>query len=95
MISLNIQIKLIIFSLIFGFIFSILLDVLYNFLKNKNKISSIFISFIFIFFMTIIYFIGIEKIGYVIFHIYSIFCIIIGFISYDFILKIIANKCKK
>ena len=95
MISLNIQIKLIIFSLIFGFMFSFLLDFLYGIIKDKNKFISIFLSFVFICFMTIIYFIGIEKIGYIIFHIYSIICIIIGFISYDLILKMIANKGKK
>ena len=95
MINLSIQIKLIVFSLIFGFMFSILLDILYIFLSNKNKFISIFLSFIFICFMTIVYFIGIKNIGYVIFHIYSIICIIIGFISYDLILKMIANKGKK
>lgn len=95
MINLNIQIKLIIFSLIFGFMFSIILDVLYMFLSNKNKFMFISLSFIFICFMTIIYFIGIDKIGYVIFHFYSIICIIIGFISYDLIFKMIANRGKK
>lgn len=95
MINLSIQIKLIVFSLIFGFMFSILLDILYGYLKDKNRFIFISMSFIFICVMTIIYFIGIRNIGYVIFHIYSIICIIIGFISYDLLLKMIANKGKK
>lgn len=95
MISLNIQIKLIIFSLIFGFLFSIILDIFYGIVKKMNKIFSIILSFFIVFLMTIIYFIGIKKIGYVIFHFYSIIAIVIGFISYDLIIKIIANKYKK
>ena len=95
MIDLNIQVKLIIFSLIFGFLFSILLDALYIVLKEKNRYFSIILSFLFICFMTIIYFIGIKKIGYVIFHIYSILCIIIGFVCYDLIWNIVANVRKK
>ena len=92
MINLNIQIKLIIFSLIFGFLFSIILDVFYKIIKNVNKIYSIIISFLLISFMTLIYFIGIKQIGYVLFHIYSILAIIVGFISYDIL---IANINKK
>ena len=95
MIDLNIQIKLIVFSLIFGFLFSIVLDIFYSIVKNKNKLYSLIISFIVILFMTIIYFIGIKQIGYIIFHLYSILAIIVGFISYDMIIKMIANKHKK
>ena len=95
MIDLNIQIKLIIFSFIFGFLFSILLDSFYIFIHKLNRLSAIIISFILIFLMTVIYFIGIKQIGYVIFHFYSIIAIIIGFILYDCILRLIAKQKKK
>ena len=95
MINLSIQIKLIIFSFIFGFLFSLVLDFFYKLIKNINKVFSILMSFFLILFMTIIYFIGISKIGYIIFHIYSVLIIVIGFFTYDIIIRIIANKDKK
>lgn len=95
MIDLNIQIKLIVFSLIFGFLFSIILDIFYILVNKMRMIYSIFLSLIIIIFMTVIYFIGIKQIGYIIFHFYSILAIIVGFISYDLIIKMIANNNKK
>lgn len=95
MIELSIQIKLIIFSLIYGFLFSIVLDIIYPQIKKTNKVNQIVLSFFLILIMAIIYFVGIDKIGYIIFHLYSIFAIVIGFISYDVIVNLIAKKIKK
>ena len=95
MIEISIQLKLLIFSLIYGFLFSIILDILYPLIKKTNKIYQIIISFFLILIMAIIYFIAIDKIGYVIFHLYSILAIIIGFISYDIIINVIAKRLKK
>lgn len=95
MIDLNIQFKLIIFSFIFGFFFSSALDSFNKLIKKCNTFLQILFSFLFIMFMTIIYYIGINKISYAIFHIYSIISIIIGFILYDILIKIIANNNKK
>ena len=91
MISLDIQFKLIIFSFIFGFLFSAFLDWF-----NKKTISlknylKFIIYLIIIILLTIVYFIGIQKIGYAIFHIYEILSIIIGFVSYDVAIKLIAK----
>ena len=95
MIDLTIQFKLIIFSFIFGFLFSSLLEIFNAKVKRYPKIVEIIFSTILVSFMTLIYFIGIKKIGNAIFHIYSIISIIIGFILYDILIKIIANKNKK
>lgn len=95
MIELSLQIKLLTFSLIYGFLFSIILDVLYPIVKKYKKIYQMILSFLLILLMAIIYFIAIDKIGYIIFHLYSIFAIIIGFVSYDIIINIIAKKIKK
>ena len=95
MIDLNVQLKLIIFSFIFGFMFSALLEI---FNKKINKCKSylkFLFSMILIIIMTYIYFIGIQKVGNGIFHIYSIISIIVGFILYDIIIYKIANKDKK
>lgn len=95
MIALSLQFKLIIFSFIFGFMFSVILEVFNKKIKKYSTIVEILLSFIFIIIMTYIYFIGIQKIGNAIFHIYSVLSIIIGFVIYNIILKIIANNNKK
>lgn len=95
MIDLTIQFKLIIFSFIFGFLFSLLLESFNKLIKKQSIFVEILSSFIFVSFMTYIYFIGIQKIGNAIFHIYSIISIIIGFILYDILIKIIANNNNK
>lgn len=95
MIDLDIQFKLIIFSFIFGFLFSSLLE---WFNKKINKYSvyiKLLFSILLVGFMTYIYFIGIQKIGNAILHIYGIISIVVGFILYDIIVKLIANIPKK
>ena len=66
-------------------------------IKNHDSILSLFLdlSFFFILLMAIIYFIAIDKIGYVIFHLYSILAIIIGFVSYDILIIVIAKNIKR
>lgn len=83
MISLNVQLKLIIFSFIFGFFFSAVL----KFLNGKKSKYKNIINFIFLFVMTIVYFIGIQKISNGILHIYSVLCIVVGYILYELIEK--------
>ena len=95
MIDLSLQFKLIIFSFIFGFLFSFSLECFNKLIKRYSTFIEIILSFLFVLFMTFIYFIGIEKIGNAIFHIYSILSIIVGFLCYEFIIKIIANNNKK
>lgn len=95
MINLNIQIKLIIFSLFFGFFFSFLLETFNKKIKKYKVYIKIIFSCFLVIFMTFIYFIGIQKIGNAILHIYSIISIIIGFLLYDLIIKLIAKNNKK
>ena len=95
MIDLTLQFKLIIFSFIFGFMFSFFLEEFNKIIKKHSIVIELLLSFIFIVIMTFIYFIGIQKIGNAIFHIYSILRIIVGFVVYDIIIKIIANNNKK
>ena len=95
MIPLYIQIKLIVFSFIFGFMFSIILDVFNKNIKKLSKSIKILLTFLLISSMSFIYFIGIQKIGNAILHIYSILSIIVGFSTYDIIIKLIANTKKR
>jgi len=66
--------------------------------KKINKYSTyikLILSVLLVGCMTYIYFIGIQKIGNAIFHIYGIISIVVGFILYDIIIKLIANNNKK
>jgi len=91
MIDLQIQFKLIIFSFIFGFLFSSFLEWFNKKTDNLKSYLKFITSLIVIIILTIVYFIGIQKIGYAIFHIYEILSIIVGFITYDMIIKLIAK----
>ena len=95
MIDLELQIKLIIFSFIFGFLFSSLLEWFNKKINKYNSILKLMFSIILVTCMTIIYFVGIQKIGNAIFHIYSILSIVVGFALYDIIIKLIAKTGKK
>lgn len=95
MIDLTLQFKLIIFSFIFGFMFSSLLESFNKIIKKYSTFVEVLLSFLLIVSMTFIYFIGINKIGNAIFHIYSILSIVVGFVLYDILIKIIANNNKK
>ena len=95
MIDLNIQIKLIIFSFIFGFFFSIIIEIFNKKIDKCKKYVNLILSFLLVIISSFIYFEGIKIIGNAIFHIYSIIMIIVGFISYDLLIRAIANKGKK
>ena len=95
MISLVLQFKLVIFSFIFGFLFSALLEWFNKFVKKYPVYLNLLFSIMLVIIMTYIYFIGIQKIGNAIFHIYSIVTIIVGFITYDLIIRLIANTNEK
>ena len=95
MISLTIQFKLIIFSFIFGFLFSAFLDWFNSkIFKYKNYIK-IILSIFTILLIAYIYFLGLQSIGYAIFHIYAILSVIFGYVLYDVIINLIANNNKK
>lgn len=93
--NLDIQIRLIIFSCIYGIVFALLLDLNYKLLHHKNKIIKYLSSFIYIAICVFVYFKGIQKISYGIFHLYSLFLIGLGFILENIIFKTIEKKLRK
>ena len=95
MISLVLQFKLIFFSFIFGFLFSALLEWFNKKIVNINTYLKLLYSVLLVISMTFIYFVGIQKIGNAIFHIYSIISIVVGFVLYDILIKLIANPPKR
>lgn len=93
--KLDIQISLIIFSILYGIVFSIFLNLNYRFLHHKNIIVRYLSTIICVAISVIIYFKGIQKISYGIFHIYSLFLIIISFSLENIIHKLIEKYLQK
>ena len=91
MINLSIQFKLIIFSFSFGFLFSSFLEWFNKSIIKFKPYLKMIVTIITLIIITLLYFIGIQKIGYAIFHIYEILSIVLGFVTYDIIIKLIAK----
>ncbi len=89
--NLEIQIKLLLFSIIFGAYLSFMIDINHKYLYYPKTVFKIIFTFIFVFTNTLLYFLILKKINEGIIHIYSIFCIILGF----FIEHIIRKKVVK
>ena len=91
MISLNIQIKLILFSFVFGMVFKFFTIKLDKYIHHQNQLYSIVNSFSLIMFFALIYFYNIEYIADGILHPYSLIIVITGYFLY----KPIASLLKK
>ena len=76
--SLDIQIKTLLFSLIFGIFFSLFTEINYKLIHHNKKILRIIFSFMFIIVSILIYFIFLEKINNAYLHPYFILMIILG-----------------
>ena len=78
--SLIIQLKIIVISIVFGILFSYLTKIQYKLLFNSNIIIKSIISFLFVFNMTLLYFLLLKYLNEGIFHINFFLIIILGYI---------------
>ena len=85
--KLNIQFFSLGFSFIYGCIFYFLLDLFNKFIRNHNFFYKVIFSFLFTFFLTLLYFYGMLNInnGYI--HIYFLVSILVGYFFVYFILN--------
>lgn len=93
--SIDIQIKTILFSFVFGFIFSICLNFNYKYIIGKKKVLSPILTFLFVLVFTLLYFIILKNINYGIFHVYEIFCIFFGFLFENLMYGMVEKYRKK
>ena len=82
MISLNVQIKLIIFSFIFGMLYKFFEIRFDKYIHHQNRLYAILNSFTLIMSFTLLYFYNIEFIVNGIVHPYSIMLVILGYYLY-------------
>jgi len=80
MISLDIQLKSILFSFLYGCFFSILLNLNYKFIYYSKGIKKILINIFFVIDNVLLYFIILRYINCGIFHFYFLLSIILGFV---------------
>ena len=93
--DIDIQIKIILFSLVFGFIFSFFLRFNYKYIVGCKKFLSFILSFLFVLVSSLLYFIILKKINFGIFHQYEILCIVIGFFFENLVVCMVEKKLKK
>lgn len=86
------QIQTLIFSFFFGIFFSFLLTINYKMIYNTKKKYQITTTFVLVIGSVILYFLGIRKVNYGIFHPYSAFVIVIGFFVEHYLHQFIQKK---
>ena len=95
MISLEIQIKSLIFSFLYGCIFYLFLSLNNKNIYNSKGIIKILTNIFFIFDNVLLYFIILKKINNGILHYYFIFSIILGYLSVKKVISVLNNIDKK
>lgn len=96
---LQIQIHTLLFSFFFGIGFSFLLTINYKWIYHEKKKYKLTSTFLLVVGSILLYFIGIRKVNYGIFHPYSALSILLGFLLehylHTFVVKKIAFLKKK
>ncbi|MFA5407326.1 MAG: spore cortex biosynthesis protein YabQ [Bacilli bacterium] len=85
--TIDIQLKSLLFSLLFGALFSLALRVNYKYIYRGNVILRILINLIFVIDNVLLYFIILKNINGGIIHIYFLLMILLGFVVMENILK--------
>lgn len=90
--GLKVQIISLLVSFCYGMFFYLLLELNSRFLYSSNIIVKVLVSFLFVIFHTLLYFIILMKINYGYIHFYFFLCIILGYILCKVIYKKIVKK---
>lgn len=77
---LSIQIYSLLFSLVFGIFFFIMLEINSRFIYDCNIIVKLVFTFLFVLFITFLYFICLLKINNGIVHIYFLLMVLVGYL---------------
>ncbi len=90
--GLKVQIVSLLVSFCYGMFFYLLLELNSRFLYSSNIIVKVLVSFLFVMFHTLLYFIILMKINYGYIHFYFFLCIILGYILCKVVYKKIVKK---
>lgn len=89
--NLRVQLISLIVSFLYGVFFYLLLELNYKFLYSSNLVVKIVVSFLFVMFNVLLYFLILMKINYGYVHLYFFLCIILGY----FVCKVVYKKIVK
>ena len=89
---LKVQIISLLFSFCYGIFFYLLLELNSKFLYSSHIIVRIVVSFLFVMFHTLLYFLILMRINYGYLHFYFFLCIILGYILCKVVYKKIVKK---
>lgn len=91
---LKVQVIASLVSFLYGIFFNLMIELNSKFLYSSNLVVKIFVSFLFVCFNTLLYFIILMKINYGYIHIYLFFCILSGYLLCKVLYKKIVNGKK-
>jgi hypothetical protein len=83
MISIDLQIKSLIFSFVFGILFALIFDVNQKLIYEKNNWYRWLVSFSLVFIFTMGYFLILKYLNGGVLHLYFIFMIVLGILVYN------------
>ena len=89
---LKVQIISLVVSFCYGIFFYLLLELNSRFLYSSHIVVRIIVSFLFVMFHTLLYFLILMKINYGYIHFYFFLCIILGYILCKVVFKKIVKK---
>ncbi len=89
---LKVQIISLVVSFCYGIFFYLLLELNSRFLYSSHIVVRIIVSFLFVMFHTLLYFLILMKINYGYIHFYFFLCIILGYILCKVVYKKIVKK---
>ena len=92
--NLKIQIYSLLYSFLYGILLYVLLDINNNILYKKKYIFKVVISFLFVIFISLLYYLLLIKINYGILHFYFFIAMFTGYLFSFLILKKIIEKRK-
>lgn len=89
---LKVQIISLVVSFCYGIFFYLLLELNSRFLYSSHIVVRIIVSFLFVMFHTLLYFLILMRINYGYIHFYFFLCIILGYILCKVVYKKIVKK---
>lgn len=92
---LKVQLLSLLFSFVYGIITFILLEINYKILYKGKMFYRIIVSFLFVLFISLLYFIGLLKINNGIIHLYFFLSLFTGYLSSFVIYKKFIEKKRK
>ena len=85
--ELSVQLQVLTVSFVYGILFSYLVKIQHRFLFDSKRFYKLLITFLFVFDNCLLYFLILRKINNVVFHIYFLLMLLIGYLFGYYLIK--------